>query len=189
MASKAPTVRMPDAVLVRVARGDRDAMNECMRRYGPLVWSLARRHSPSQAEAEDAVQDVFLDLWRGAARFDATIASEPTFIAMITRRRLIDRRRRRQTSPPPTTLSEAVPLAATGQSAEVSAEAQIAARALEKLRPEQREAIVLSTCHDMTHDEIAAKTGMPLGTVKAHVRRGLICIRTALLGVEEEPAT
>jgi RNA polymerase sigma-70 factor (ECF subfamily) len=177
---------MPDPVLVRVARGDRDAMNECVSRYGGLVWSLARRHSPSPSEAEDLVQDVFLDLWRGSARFDPGIASEATFIAMITRRRLIDRRRRRQTSPTPAAISEAAPIAAAGQSPDVSAEAQIAARALEKLRPEQREAIILSTCHDLSHDEIAAKTGMPLGTVKTHVRRGLMCIRAALLGVEEE---
>jgi RNA polymerase sigma-70 factor (ECF subfamily) len=162
-------------------------MAECLSTYGGLVWSLARRHSTSTEEAEDAVQDIFLDIWRSATRYDSTVASEPTFIAMIARRRLIDRRRRRHSSPPATGLSEALPLPAPGHLQDVSAEAKIAVRALEKLRPEQREAIVLSACHDLSHEEISRTTGMPLGTVKAHVRRGLLCIRAALLGVEEEP--
>ncbi|MCX5742290.1 MAG: DUF742 domain-containing protein, partial [Proteobacteria bacterium] len=61
-------------------------------------------------------------------------------------------------------------------------EAKEAARAVDNLRPEQRQVLVLST-HGMSHGEIAASTGMPLGTVKAHARRGLLSIRAALLGV------
>ena len=72
-----------------------------------------------------------------------------------------------------------------GQLPDTCAEAQQAARALDKLRPEQRQVLVLSTCHGMSHGEIAAQTGMPLGTVKAHARRGLLSIRAALLGVDQ----
>ena len=70
-------------------------MQACMDRFGGLVWSLARRVTRSTAEADDAVQEIFVDLWRSASRFDPSIANETTFVAMIARRRLIDRGRRR----------------------------------------------------------------------------------------------
>jgi RNA polymerase sigma-70 factor (ECF subfamily) len=62
----------------------------------------------------------------------------------------------------------------------------MAAQALQQLRPEQQEVLLLSICHGLSHDEIAGRTGMPIGTVKTHVRRGLARIRATLLGVEEE---
>ena len=82
-------------VLHRVAAGDRAAVRECLARYGGLVWSLVRRSTSDAAEAEDAVQEIFVDVWQSASRFDPAVASEATFIAMIARRRLIDRARRR----------------------------------------------------------------------------------------------
>src|SRR5262245_60755498 len=85
---------MSDSILTRVAAGKTGAVDECLVRYGGLVWSLARRQSPSYADAEDAVQEIFIDLWNSAARFDERVASEVTFVAMIARRRLIDRRRK-----------------------------------------------------------------------------------------------
>src|SRR5215813_10857739 len=85
------------ALLARVAGGDPGAVRDCLARYGGLVWSIARRFEGG--DAEDAVQEIFLDLWRSAARFDPQIASEPAFVAMIARRRLIDRRRTRQRRP------------------------------------------------------------------------------------------
>ena len=65
---------------------------------------------------------------------------------------------------------------------EASAEAGMAARAMDGLRPEQREVLRLSVAQGLTHEEIAEHTGMPVGTVKAHARRGLIRIRKLLLG-------
>ena len=73
----------------------------------------------------------------------------------------------------------------TSSQPDVCAEASQAARALDQLRPEQRQVLV-ATCHGLSHGEIAAQTGMPLGTVKAHARRGLLSIRAALLGVQQE---
>jgi RNA polymerase sigma-70 factor (ECF subfamily) len=124
------------------------------------------------------VQEIFLDLWRGAARYDRSIGSETTFVAMIARRRLIDRRRSRERRP----ATEAVPeiSQAQTQSAELSAEAALAAKALETLRPEQRQVLVLGAYHGFSHEEIAESTGMPLGTVKAHARRGLLRVREVL---------
>ena len=177
MEALAPTL------LARVAAGDPAAIRDCLAEFGGLVWSIARRFEPD--DAEDAVQEIFLDLWKSAGRYDPALGSETTFVAVITRRRLIDRRRTRRRRP---TATEPIPdeLAATGAGPDASAEAAKAAQALGQLRPEQRRVVVLATAHGMSHGEIAAHTGMPLGTVKAHVRRGLIAIRNALLGVQEE---
>jgi RNA polymerase sigma-70 factor (ECF subfamily) len=177
----------PPPLLARVAAGDGAAVREVIARYGNLVWSIARRFE--LADAEDAVQEIFLDLWKSAGRFDPALGSEVTFIATIARRRLIDRRRTRRRRPqeaaqPADVVLEEV--AADGSSPATSADASRAAHALDQLRPEQRQVLVLSTCHGLSHAEIAAQTGMPLGTVKAHARRGLISIRTALLGVQGE---
>jgi RNA polymerase sigma-70 factor (ECF subfamily) len=177
---------LPDAtsLLARVASGDPGAVRDCLARYGGLVWSIARRFEGG--DAEDAVQEIFLDLWKSAARYDARVASEVTFVAMIARRRLIDRRRSRRRRPATETIAHEPPIATEAHGPDTSAEASQAARALERLRPEQRNVLLLATCHGMSHGEIAEQTGMPLGTVKAHARRGLISIRAALLGVQEE---
>lgn len=180
----------PPPVLGRVAAGDAVAIRECLARYGNLVWSIARRFEA--ADIEDAVQEIFLDLWKSAGRFDPAIASETAFVAMIARRRLIDRRRSRMRRP-----SADTPLAGDSSdgmlavdpnpsaSPDICAEASQAARALEQLRPEQRQVLVLSTVGGLSHGEIAEHTGMPLGTVKAHARRGLLSIRAALGGVDQ----
>jgi RNA polymerase sigma factor (sigma-70 family) len=172
------------SLLSRVAHGDPGAVRDCLARYGALVWSIARRFEGN--DAEDAVQEIFLDLWRTAPRFDPRLSSEPTFIAMIARRRLIDRRRMRLRRPTTETIAAEPPIADHARGPDTCAEASQAARALEQLRPEQRRVLLLATCHGMSHGEIAEQTGMPLGTVKAHVRRGLQSIRAALLGVHEE---
>jgi RNA polymerase sigma-70 factor, ECF subfamily len=177
----------PPLLLGRVAAGDPGAIRECIARYGGLVWSIARRFEPG--DTEDAVQEIFLDLWKSAARFDRQIASEAAFVAMIARRRLIDRKRTRGRRPTIDPMAELPVVVAGGSGPETCAEANQAARALELLRPEQRQVLLMSTCHGMSHGEIAEETGMPLGTVKAHARRGLMSIRAALLGVQQEDPT
>ncbi|HEY8074988.1 MAG TPA: sigma-70 family RNA polymerase sigma factor [Labilithrix sp.] len=168
---------MSDLLLPRVAAGDRTAIREAIERFGGLVWSLARRATPT--DAEDVVQEIFLDLWKSASRYDARAGSETTFVATIARRRIIDRRRARARRPETDPLSErtAPPEASR---AELGAEAALAARALDQLRPEQRQVLILTACHGLSHEEVASSTGMPLGTVKAHARRGLIRVREVL---------
>jgi RNA polymerase sigma-70 factor (ECF subfamily) len=97
---------VPPTVLQRVASGEAVAVDECLSKYGGLVWSLARRFCPRHEDAEDAVQDIFIDIWRNAERFDAEVASEATYITMIARRRLIDRYRRSGRSLDTTALNE-----------------------------------------------------------------------------------
>lgn len=175
----------PPPLLARVHAGDAAAVRECIARYGGLVYSIARRFEPA-GDVDDAVQEVFLDLWKSAARYDAGIGSETAFIAMIARRRLIDRRRSRGRRPTTAGVEELPVVIDRANQPDTCAEASQAARALERLRPEQRQVLLLATLHGLSHGEIAAETGMPLGTVKAHARRGLLSIRAALLGVQEE---
>ena len=104
---------MRDSILHRVADGEPAAIRELTDRYGGLVFALARRFSFDQSEVDDAVQEIFVALWKSAARFDPAIGSEDTFVAMVARRRLIDRRRRisRRIQAAPTDASASPPSA------------------------------------------------------------------------------
>src|SRR5450755_3811278 len=90
---------MSSSMLQRIASGDSAAVRECIDQYGGLVWSIARRLSRTPSDAEDATQEIFLDIWRSAARFDATQGSDKVFITTIARRRLIDRLRKTSSEP------------------------------------------------------------------------------------------
>ena len=173
---------MSPSVLQRIASGEQDAVGECIAEYGALVWSLARRLSRTPSDAEDATQEIFLDIWRSAGRFDATQGSDKVFIAMISRRRLIDRLRKTSSEPPmdPVEVLEAVAWSDPGTASETSLEAEQAARALQALRPEQRQVLELGLLHGLSQSEIAVRLEMPLGTVKSFMRRGLIKVREYL---------
>ncbi|MBN1240735.1 MAG: sigma-70 family RNA polymerase sigma factor [Gammaproteobacteria bacterium] len=171
------------SVLERIARGDPTAIGECMSRYGGLVWSLARRWSDGATDAEDASQEIFIELWKSAARFDAAAGSEEAFIATIAKRRLIDRLRSRNRRPRTEVLDESLIEHGSGDSDSAGAaavDAAAAARALELLEPAQREVLLMGIVEGMTHSEIATATGRPLGTVKTQIRRGLIRLRELL---------
>ncbi len=175
---------MAESILQRVAAGDPGAVQDALDRYGGLVWSLARRFCYNQAEAEDAVQEIFIDIWKSAGRFDESVASEPTFVAMIARRRLIDRRRRASRRPEAgesrATADGAVTAAEATDRVEVGEEAARAAAALRELRDDQQRVLRLSIYQGLSHERIAEATGLPLGTVKTHVRRGLMRLREIL---------
>ena len=172
------------AVLHRIASGDKSAAEECLKLYGGLVWSLSRRMSPNVDDAEDAVQEIFIDIWKNAARFDSAQASETTFIAMIARRRLIDRLRKRSRQPNADSIEDVLvePAERSDQMLQTSVEAGEAARAMRQLRPEQQQVLNLSIFQGLSHQEISDLTGMPVGTVKTHARRGIMQIRE-ILGV------
>lgn len=168
--------------LERIAAGDPLAVEGCLEKYRGLVWSIARRFAGNHADAEDAVQEVFIELWRHAGRFNAARAAESTFVTTVARRRLIDRHRRRArrldavplgAEPTATTRSETDRL-------ETLEEGQQARGLLEQLRPEQRQVLELSFDQGMSQQEIAEATRLPLGTVKTHTRRGLMRLRQLL---------
>lgn len=77
---------MTQSILQRIANGDQAAIADCLSKYGGLVWSIARKMLRNSDDAEDAVQEIFVDVWKNAGRFDETKSSETTFIAMIARR-------------------------------------------------------------------------------------------------------
>jgi RNA polymerase sigma-70 factor, ECF subfamily len=173
---------MSPSVLQRIANGEPNAVRECIDEYGALVWSLARRLSRTPSDAEDATQEIFLDIWRSAVRFDAAQGSDKVFIAMIARRRLIDRLRKSSSEPPmdPVEVLEAVAWSDPGTASETSLEAGQAARALQELRPEHRQVLELGLLHGLSQSEIAERLEMPLGTVKSFMRRGLMKVREYL---------
>jgi RNA polymerase sigma-70 factor, ECF subfamily len=183
---------VPVSILHAAASGDSAAVRSCIATFGGLVWSLARRHSPTQADAEDAAQEIFLDLWRSGARFDDSRSTEVAFVAMVARRRLIDRIRARKRRPETETLESDAPMRVEARG-DLCVEAARAATAIESLRPEQREVLLMSAVEGLSHEEIATIRGLPLGTVKSHARRALIRVRQALVddseraNAQEEP--
>ncbi|MGH9818633.1 MAG: RNA polymerase sigma factor [Pyrinomonadaceae bacterium] len=173
---------MAQAILNRIASGDRTAVEDCLDKYGGLVWSIARKLIRNNDDAEDAVQEIFIDVWKNASRFDETRSSETTFIAMIARRRIIDRIRYSSRRISADSLEDVLvePMSRTDESMQISVEARETAKAMRDLRPEQRQVLQLSIGQGFSHQEIADATGMPLGTVKTHARRGILQIREFL---------
>jgi RNA polymerase sigma-70 factor, ECF subfamily len=179
-----------NAILQRIAAGDRTAVEDCLKAYGGLVWSIARRMLRNMDEAEDAVQEIFVDIWKNAKRFDASRSSETTFVAMIARRRLIDKIRYAARRISADSLDDVLlePFTRADKQMQASVEAQQAAEAMRNLRPEQQQVLRLSIVQGMSHQEISEATGMPLGTVKTHARRGILQVRE-FLGLGEMPVT
>lgn len=176
------------SILERISGGDKAAVKDCLDAYGALVWSLARRFLGNVADAEDAVQDIFIAIWSAAGQYDASIASEITFISTIARRRLIDRLRKTGRRPATESLDSedsAQPQPAVASRLEESAEVAKVARVLESMPPDNREILAMSLYEGYSHSEIAGHMELPLGTVKTRVRRGLIQIREQLQLTDE----
>ena len=173
---------MSESILKRIALKDKTAVQECLDKYSGLVWSLARRMLSDVNEAEDAVQEIFIEIWKNAERFDEMQASETTFIAMIARRRIIDRIRKNSRKPQIDSFEDILvePTGKTDSEVYLSIEAKQIAQCMDELRPEQRKVLQLSIVNGYSHKEICEVLKMPLGTVKTHARRGLIQIRQKL---------
>jgi RNA polymerase sigma-70 factor (ECF subfamily) len=173
-------------LLRRVADGDGSAVQDCLSAYGGLVWSIARKMLGPSRDAEDAVQEIFIELWRVAHRFDETRGTETQFVAMLARRRVIDRVRKHERRPDQEPLPEGLTDEGSDQvhAAELSEEAARAREAMTHLSEDQQQVLKLAVVQSMSHSEVARATGMPLGTVKTHARRGLIRLRE-LLGPAE----
>lgn len=171
---------MSPSLFQRIAAGDESAVGECLDVHGGRVWAIARRFCPDRADAEDAVQEIFVSLWKSAHRYDPARASEAAFVATIARRRLIDRLRARggrETVPLEERTADALQ---TPPNAEASADLARARAEIERLEPEPRRVIQLAVIEGYSHSQVAEATGLALGTVKSHVRRGLGRVRAAL---------
>jgi RNA polymerase sigma-70 factor (ECF subfamily) len=193
--SSGPIGRMPmpqeeidREMLAQVARGDQRAFGQLYDRLSNPLFSLALRMLGDSNEAQDALQDVFLQIWRRASVYDAEQGSVFSWAVLMTRSRAIDRLRARGrrlrviVSSTDDTLADLPPPAASDRESAADSfdrnEAAMRVRSsLSKLPTEQREAIELAFFNDLTHHEIADQLGQPLGTIKARIRRGLLKLR------------
>ena len=171
-------------LLAEVATGDSKAFEELTKKYGNLIWSIARRYLSNQAEAEDAVQEIFLALWQSASRFDTNKGSEITFIATIARRRLIDGLRKNNKHKILQSIDDSISNDVFQQKSnlEKNAELSLAIGILETLEKKDQELLSLSIYQGYSHVEIAKLLNLPLGTVKTKIRRNLMKIREKIKG-------
>jgi RNA polymerase sigma-70 factor (ECF subfamily) len=186
---RSPASAVDDAdqdVLLRVASGQLDALEELYDRYRTMAYSIALRITSDAALAEDVVQDAFLGAWRNAGRYAAGRASVKTWLLSIVHHRAIDAIRRRRPTAELPERDDAPPSALTipdiwpevaGRLDAVEVQA-----ALAHLSDVQREALELAYFGGLTQQEIAARTDTPLGTVKSRMRLGLLAMRRALVG-------
>ena len=176
------TSTLAEPVLPSVAIGNPSAVERCMDQYAALAWNLARRYFAETADAEDAVQEAFVSLWQNAERFNPEVASEPTFVTMIFRRRIIDLVRKKHRPRPEANSPEAELAVDAPRSSglEISEEVDRVREVMTNLREEEQRVLELGVCQGKSQTEIAEITGWPLGTVKSHGRRGMKKLREML---------
>lgn len=170
-------------LLAAIVRKDETALAELYDRYRVILFGLLVRILNSREEAEDVLQEVFLQVWRRAADFDEKRGRPFTWLVTLARSRGIDRLRS-------LAARERVALAGAKQPAEevsdaaadafASEQRTLVTTALEQLPEEQRRPLILAYFDGLTQSEIAAKLGAPLGTVKTRMRTGLMKLREAL---------
>ena len=182
----------PDVRLVeRMAAGDGGALRELYDQHARGVYSLAVRILRSQQDAEDLVQEVFVQAWRLAARYDTTRGTVAGWLLMQAKSRAIDRLRGRKSRPEGADVDPAVVEAAPDSAEGVDdrivrmQEAGRVRQALDALPLLQRTAVELAYYEGLTHAEIAERLEQPLGTVKTRIRQGLLRLRDALTSLEE----
>lgn len=174
---------MPEAssILRRVALGDRTAVDDCIKQYGGLIWSIGKRYLRDVTEVEDVTQEVFVELWQKAGRFDPSQGSEASFVALIARRRMTDRLRRagRAKSAPQTHhLDEVDEIGVSeGDSLVWDEETRRTASCLQKLDAVRRSVLIMHLRDGESHRRIADALKLPLGTIKSHARRGLLQVQ------------
>ena len=171
------------ALMVRVAGGDHGAFAVLYDELAPLIFGVSKRvlHDPSHAE--EVTQEVFLEIWRQAPRFDGSRGSVRAWAATIARRRAVDRVRSEQARRDRNRADAAVADPPPPPTAEVVIDRDLRARAtaaLGQLTANQREVLELAYFGGFTHVEIADRLGIALGTAKTRVRDGLTKLRQVM---------
>ena len=157
--------------------------------YGPLVWSIVCRRISERNDAEETCQEIFTEVWQKAGSYKSSVARESTFIGLIARRRSIDWQRKQNRLPLLTDLESIPEASAATPLAGINLDRELLWKALEKLPKKTRELFTLHLVKGMTHEEIVQETGLPLGTIKTKLRRGLIDARKFLKDFTPEEAS
>jgi RNA polymerase sigma-70 factor, ECF subfamily len=166
------------SLVMAICAGDESAMATLYDRYSSIVYAVSLRVLGDTGAAEDVLQEVFMQLWRNPGVFDSSRGNLGAWLAVIARNRAIDTLRKRR---PETDIADVV----VSVEPDMAGEAE-RSRAMAKVRgtlggmpAAQRSALEMAYFEGLTHTEIAAKTGEPLGTVKTRIRAGLIALRKA----------
>lgn len=187
MALLAPDLREDDAPLevTRIesafAAGDESVLKEVYDTYGSLVFSLCRR-SVDESAAADITQEVFIAAWRNRTRYDATRGGLAPWLTGITRNKIIDHFRAigREDRRVDKVKSAPLPAEPTERELEEVALRMLLVDAIDELPERSRTVVSMAFFDDLTHVEISARTGIPLGTVKSDIRRSLERLRHGL---------
>lgn len=167
-----------DLLVAGFRAGDETALRDAYARWGALVFRLALRSLGDRSDAEDVTQQVFISAWRGRAGFDPAKSALGAWIVGITRHRIADAHeaRAKQARLGDTLAAEAV--ASPPVHHDDLAERAMVAEELERLEPVPRRVMRLAFFDQLTHTEIAETLDLPIGTVKSHIRRSLMRMRT-----------
>ncbi|MFD3650459.1 RNA polymerase sigma factor [Streptomyces cyaneofuscatus] len=164
-------------------RGDEDSFALVYRRWGALVHSLAARSLGDAREAEDVAQQTFLAAWRGRHGYHAVRGPLPGWLVGIARRKIADAhaaRSRRTELAAAHAAREGAGVPGTAERPEAALDRVLVTQELRKLPAVQRQILRLAYFDDLTHVQIAERTGLPLGTVKSHARRAILRIRRSV---------
>ena len=170
-------------MLRAVARGDESAFARVYDRYSPILFGLLLRILHSRAEAEDVLQEVFVQVWRRADSFDESRGRGFTWLVTLARSRAIDRLRAldsRQRAATASAAEASAPVGDASLDAFRSEQREIVRAALAELTEDQRRTLLLAYEEGLTQSEIAARLNQPLGTVKTRTRAGLMRLRELL---------
>lgn len=171
-------------LLLDVARGDRDAFERLYRLASSRLFAICLRVLSDRAEAEDVLQDVFATIWHKAEQFDPNRAGAMAWMAMIARNRAIDRLRAPGHSARTTAIELGDELPDGGASpvdeAVASDERDRLQHCMQKLDDRRRGLIRTAFFEGATYEELATRSGAPLGSVKSWIRRGLLQLRACL---------
>jgi RNA polymerase sigma-70 factor (ECF subfamily) len=174
-------------LLARVAKRERAAFEQLYDRYSNILYATAMKFLKEDADAQDVVQDVFIQIWDKAKLYDPAKGKPLTWALTLTRNRSIDRiraiqrrTRLRDDFEKETVADESAGIREALSGVDASERTQILRDAVARLSPEQRKVIDLAFFGGLTQSEIADRLGEPLGTVKARARRGLMKLKELL---------
>lgn len=186
MQTEGPAQHPPSAaaeMLLLVARGQRESLRHLYDVIGMKLFAVALRILDDRQDAEDVVQDVFVTIWRKAAEFDPTRASGEAWLIAITRNRAIDRLRargRREMVPDTALETHADPIARADSTADAADTHNSVHNALSALEPRHAAVIRAAYLDGLSYDELSRREGVPIGTIKTWVFRGLRRMREGL---------